>query len=287
MRGRMPDDGQGLNRKPSDRDVDWEFTESFNKFVSGYCTPRARLFRSLQSLTGGEHLRPLPLPDRAHQQVASQIDANSMGTAAAPGSPAGGSGAAKAEAWAAKEAIAAAAQGPPVMERLMCAAAYLLPLAGALRSARPLTATFPEFRHLCEPLMMLAGPLSSTVAVVVVTSWLCYVVLDRKTVRWSHFMRYNSYQALLLGGLVSLLGLPCALAASGHGGNRGALTILPGGILGGGSRKVGLAVVELLCGAWGLGIGVTAWAWSFGCCILGRLPDRIPAVSVLADRHTR
>jgi len=86
----MPDDGQGLNRKPSDRDVDWEFTESFNKFVSGYCTPRARLFRSLQSLTGGEHLRPLPLPDRAHQQVASQIDANSMGTAAAPGSPAGG-----------------------------------------------------------------------------------------------------------------------------------------------------------------------------------------------------
>merc|ERR1719331_183663 len=94
--------------------------------------------------------------------------------------------------------------------------AYLLPLAGALHSAKPLTATFPELRHVCEPLMMLVGPLSSTLAVAVATSWLCYIVLDRSTLRWSYFMRYNCYQALLLGGLVSLFGLPCALAASGH-----------------------------------------------------------------------
>jgi len=313
--GCMPDDGQGLNRKPCDRDIDWEFTASFTKYINAHYTPRARLLRFWHSLTGSEHHGPLPLPDRPprpiggvlrhqrtqvqrqqqpqplqpqkqspHHQVASRIDTGSVGN------PVRGSGAAKAEAWAAKEAIAAAAHGPPVLERLMCAAAYLLPLAGTLRSARPLTTSFPELRHVCEPLMMLAGPLSSTLAVGAATSILCYVVLDRTTVRWSYFMRYNCYQALLLGGLVSLLGLPCALASSGHAADasfRGALTILPGGILGGGSRKVGLAVIELLCGAWGLGIGVTAWAWSSGCCILGRFPDRIPVVSGLADRHMR
>lgn len=151
------------------------------------------------------------------------------------------------------------------MECVVAALAYLLPLAGGLCCARPLLAASPTLARACAPLALVVAPLSSPLGLALASVWLLCGVFDRRTVQ-SYFVRYNFCQALLLGALVTLVGLPCLVTS------QASRTVLGG---------------RLALSGWALGVAVVAWAWPAACCLAGRFPDKIPAISAAVNRQVK
>lgn len=299
--GPRPDDGHSLDPQPSDGEVDREFTASFANFVTAYYSPRARLLRWWHLLLGPpRQQRSLPSkPGGGRRQVSTSrwptrsdssgqpVGAN-LSTAGPPHRSASGSSsgpAATADAGVANvaktsralDAPASKVRGPLPQECMLAALSYLLPLAGGLRCARPLLEVYPQLSLVCAPFALLAAPLSSPLGASLAFTWLLCGVVDRRTVQ-SYFVRYNFCQALLLGSLLSLAGLPRLLGLSA------AQPLAAGAVAGVGASA---GVLELVLAGWALGVAVTTSAWSVGCCLLGRFPDRIPAISAVAHRRVR
>lgn len=271
----MPDahgdeDSLGLGpEEPRDRQVDREFTARWDAFVRRYYSPRQRLLRWWRSGPLGALLRGgaaastrgpargrrglIPVPPQPGSAGASPGAAGSLGS-----------------------------RGPPPHDCALAALAYLLPLAGGLRAARPLLAVCPVLDAVCFPLTLLSSPVASPLGASLVAAWLLCGVGDRNTVE-SYFVRYNFCQALLLGALMLLLALPRALPLLRLGW-QGVETGLMGSFVDDGVRP---ALPHLILSGCALGISVVAWAWSSACCLQGRFPDRIPIISAAASRQVK
>jgi len=289
-----------LDPQPSDGEVDREFTARFASFVVAYYSPRARLLRWWRLLAGSLQPRhQLPPPTGSPQQAKTRrhllrrdssgqpVEASlpTAGPSHSSSSTNGGGAATAANAETANaaktsralDATAAGVRGPLPLESVLAALSYLLPLAGGLRCARPLLAVCPQLSLLCAPLAFLAAPLSTPLGVSLAFSWILCGVVDRRTVQ-SYFVRYNFYQAILLHSLISLSGLPRLLGLASSP------ALAPAVAAGAGAPA---PLFELVMAGWALGVAATTFLWSVGCCLFGRFPDQIPAVSAVAHRHVR
>lgn len=264
--GRTPDEERSASAKkiPNDRETDPDFTRQFNSYVANYYSPTARFvrwYRRMVDSIGAAVSEPLDsCPVRRTPVLISSPEAMKFLSLAAAGElPVMGR--------------------PEAHERLLAAVSYILPLAGGLAAAQPLTVTWPMLPVLLWPFYVLASPMSTPLGATMATASLLCGALDKKSSLTS-YLRFNFTQALFLSGITGILGLiakaaptlSVAVAANTAAGL-------------GAAEGLGafLAQRAAMWSALGLSLGtfvVSAW-----CCLWGRYPDRIPGISWLAHQQ--